>query len=123
MKFVIVLIRMIITKSRFDYFRTHNSKHYVPFIKYLWISKISLVSVGLKLIGYFSSDVNMVSSNPCVNPSTNIYISLFLLSICTDELILATKIITFFPTFSSVNEVLNQNQILIRNHYSCIYRD
>ena len=46
----------------------------------------------------------MVSSNLCVGPSPRIQISLFLLSICTAELISAPKIMTFFPALSSVNE-------------------
>ena len=40
----------------------------------------------MKLIGYMASAVNIVSSNPCVGPSPRIEVSLFLLSICTDEL-------------------------------------
>ena len=41
----------------------------------------------IKLIGYLASAVNIVSSNPYVGPSPRIKISLFLSSICTDELI------------------------------------
>ena len=43
----------------------------------------------------------MVSSNPYVGQSPRIKISLFLLSICTDEFISAPK---FFPMLPSVNE-------------------
>ena len=46
----------------------------------------------------------MVSSNPCVGPSPRIMISLVLFSVFTDELILAPKIMTFFPTLLSVSE-------------------
>ena len=51
----------------------------------------------VKLIHYFASVVNMISSNPCVGPSPRIKISFPLLSTCTDELISAPKIMTFFP--------------------------
>ena len=46
----------------------------------------------------------MVSSNPYVGPSPRIKISLFLLSICTDEFISAQKIMTFFPKLPSINK-------------------
>ena len=39
----------------------------------------------VKLLKCFASAVNAVTSNPYVGPSTRIKISLFLLSICTDE--------------------------------------
>ena len=45
-----------------------------------------------------------VSSNPRVGSSARIKISLFLLSICTDELIPALKAMKFFPTLPSVKE-------------------
>ena len=51
----------------------------------------------------FSSAVNVVSSNPCVGPSPKIKISLFLLSVCTDELISAPEAKTFFAMCPSVN--------------------
>ena len=56
------------------------------------------------VIGYFASRVNVVSSNHCVGLSPRIKLSLFLLSICTDELIKTPKITTFFHTLPSVNE-------------------
>ena len=59
---------------------------------------------SVKLIGHFPSTVNVVSSNPCVGPSSKIEISLFLFSICTDELKSAPKLMTFFPVLLSVNE-------------------
>ena len=46
----------------------------------------------------------MVSSNPCVGPSPKIKISFPLLSTCTDELISASKIMSFFPMVPSGNE-------------------
>ena len=58
----------------------------------------------VKLIGYFASAVNVVPSNLCVGPSPRIRIFLLLLSIGTHELILATKIMTFFPKFLFVNK-------------------
>ena len=57
-----------------------------------------------KLTGYFATAVNVVSSNPCVGPSPRIKISFHLISICTDELISAPKIMTFLPTTPSVSE-------------------
>ena len=51
-----------------------------------------------------ASTVNVVSSNPWVGPSPRIKISLFSLSICTDELISAPKIVTVFPSLPSVSE-------------------
>ena len=56
------------------------------------------------IIGYLASAVKVVSSNLCVGLSPRIKISLFLLSICTDELISASKIMTFFPTLLFINE-------------------
>ena len=58
----------------------------------------------VKLIGYFASAVNVVSSNPCVGPSPGIKISLFSLLICTDELISTPNIMTLFPKPPFVNE-------------------
>ena len=46
----------------------------------------------VKLIGYLTSTVNVVSSNYCIGTSPRIKITLFLLSICTNELISAPKI-------------------------------
>ena len=58
-----------------------------------------------KLIEYWASAVNLVSSNPCVGPLLRIQkTSSFLLSICTDELILTQKIMTFLPTLPSINK-------------------
>ena len=55
-------------------------------------------------MGYIASAVNVISSNPCVGPSPEIKVSFPLLSICTDELISAPKIMTFFPKFPSVKK-------------------
>ena len=57
-----------------------------------------------KLIGYLAFAVNVVSSNPCVGYSPRIKIFLFLLSICTNEIISTPKIITFLPMPPSINE-------------------
>ena len=46
----------------------------------------------------------MVSSNAYVGPSPRIKISFSLLSICTDKLISARKIMAFFPKLPFVNE-------------------
>ena len=58
----------------------------------------------VKLIGYLASVVNLVSSNHCAVSLPRIKISLFLLSICIDELLSGPKIMTFFPILSSENE-------------------
>ena len=55
-------------------------------------------------IEYSAFDVNVTLSNPYVGPLPRITISLFLISICTDELISTPKITTFLPTLPSVNE-------------------
>ena len=52
---------------------------------------------AVKLAGYLASPVIAVPSKPCVGPSPRTKISLFLLSTCTDGLILAPKITTFLP--------------------------
>ena len=44
-----------------------------------------------KLIEYLDSAVILVSSNPCVGPSTRTKIYFFLLSICTEKLLLTPK--------------------------------
>ena len=46
----------------------------------------------------------MLSSNPYVGISPGIKISLFLSSICTNELISAPKLITYFPKLPSVTK-------------------
>ena len=51
-----------------------------------------------------ASAVNVVSSNPYIGPSQGIKISFPLLSICTDELISAPEIMTFFPKLPSANK-------------------
>ena len=71
----------------------------------LLVKRIHVIGC-VKLIGYFASAVNVVSSNSCVGPLPRIKISFFLLSICTDELISAPKIMKFFPMLPSVNEML-----------------
>ena len=43
-------------------------------------------------------------SNPCVGPSTRIKIPSFLLLTCTDELLSAPKILTFFQKVFYVNK-------------------
>ena len=58
----------------------------------------------VKLIEYIASAVNVVSSNPYAGPLPRIKKSLFLISICKDLLISASKTMTFFPTLPSVNE-------------------
>ena len=57
-----------------------------------------------KLIEYWDSAVNVVSSNPCVGPIPRIKISFPLLSTCTDELKSTPKIMTFLPPLPSGNE-------------------
>ena len=47
-------------------------------------------------------NINVVPSNPCVGPRIKIYFTL--LSTCTDELISAPKIMTYFPELQSANE-------------------
>ena len=53
----------------------------------------------VKSIGYIASAINVESSNPCTGPSPSIKISLFLLSIWTDELISAPEMMTFSPPY------------------------
>ena len=67
----------------------------------------------VKLIGYFASAVNVVSSNTCVVPSPRIKTSWYLLSICTDELISVPKIKRLFLMLPSVNENSEQESNLI----------
>ena len=57
----------------------------------------------VKLTGYLTPAVNVLSSNHYVSPSPKINISLFLLSKCTDELILAPKKIILLFIFPSGN--------------------
>ena len=61
-----------------------------------------MLFVCVKLIEYIASAVNLVSSYPCVGPSPRINMSFHLLSICTDQLISASKIMTFFSMLLSV---------------------
>ena len=58
---------------------------------------------------------NVVSSKPCIRPSSRIKISFLLLSIYTDELILTSKIMTFLPTLPSGNENSEKDQIQYQN--------
>ena len=76
-----------------------------------------------KLTEYFASTVNVVSCTPHVGPSPRIKIYFPLLSTCTDELISAPKIMTFFSMVPSSNENSEQDQILCRNRYTCKYLD
>ena len=57
-----------------------------------------------KVIGYLASDVIVASSKPCDDPSLRTKIFLFLLSICTEELLSTQKIITFFSLLPSAHE-------------------
>ena len=65
---------------------------------------INLFPDCVKLIGYFASAVNIVPSKPRVGPSPRIKIPSALILTCTDELISAPKIMTFFPMLPSANE-------------------
>ena len=67
---------------------------------------------------YSVSGVNVVLSNPCVGPLPRFKIYLFLLSICTDELMSTPKLIASLPM-----KILNANRILCRSRYICIYLD
>ena len=62
-------------------------------------------------IEYSAFDVNVTLSNPYVGPLPRITISLFLISICTDELISTPKIITFLPQSKFGIEENDKNQI------------
>ena len=50
-----------------------------------------------KLIEYSNSADSLVSSSHCVGPLPRIETALFILSICTDELIWTPKLTTFLP--------------------------
>ena len=52
-------------------------------------------------MGYLASAVNVVSCNPCIGLSPRIKISFFWFM---DELILAPKIMAFFPMLPSGNK-------------------
>ena len=54
-------------------------------------------SCSLKFIAYNFSAVNVVLPNHCNGPLSKIKISLFLLSICADELISALNIMALLP--------------------------
>ena len=71
----------------------------------LLVKRIHVIGC-VKLTGYFALTANVVSSNSCVGSLPRVKISFFLLSICTDELISAPKIMKFFPMPPSVNEML-----------------
>ena len=58
----------------------------------------------VKLIEYWASGVNVVLFNPCVGPLPRIKIYFLLISICTDEIFSAPKIITVLLTPPSGNE-------------------
>ena len=74
-----------------NYFKM--SSHY----KMRYLLQIATVH-SVKLIEYSFFAVSVVSSNPYVDPFPRIKISFFLLSTCTEELISAPKIITFFTS-------------------------
>ena len=57
-----------------------------------------------KLIEYWASANNVVSSGLCVGPLPQIKVYFFLSSICRDELILTPKIMTFLTTLPSDNK-------------------
>ena len=67
------------------------------------VNRLKKIWIFIK-IGYFASAVNVVSSNPCMGLSPRIKISFPVLSICTNELISAPKIIKLFSKLPSVNE-------------------
>ena len=71
---------------------------------YCSVDLIHVLFGCVKLIGYIASAANVVSSNPCVGPSTRIKIPFPLSSICTDQFISAPKAMNFSPMFPSVNK-------------------
>ena len=75
----------------------------------------------VKLIEYLASGVNVVSFNRCVGPSPRTKIDLYLLSICTYNLILAPKMLIFLSSYHKLMKILKDNQILCRSCYICIY--
>ena len=61
----------------------------------------------------------IVYFNPCLGPLPRIKISLFLLTICEDELISTPKIIIFLPTSLPTDKILlYQIQYYIQNIYT-----
>ena len=58
----------------------------------------------VKVIVYLASAVNIVPSNTYVVPSPRIKTSSFSFSICTDDLMSAPKIMTFFPMLLFLNK-------------------
>ena len=58
----------------------------------------------VKLKRHIASAVNVVLSNHRVGPLPRIKTSFSLLSVCTDELISAPKLRTFFPMLPPVNK-------------------
>ena len=69
-------------------------------------------------MGYVGSAVNVVSSSPCVGPLLRIRIFFPLLSICTDHLISAPKIMTFFPKLPSLNKNSERESNAMRSRYT-----
>ena len=72
---------------------------------------------------YLAAAVNVVISNPSVGLLPKTKISLFLLPICTDELIWAPRIIPIYLSFILLTKILNDNRILSRICYIFIYLD
>ena len=64
-------------------------------------------------IEYFVSVFNVAASKYCIGPLARIKIYFSLLSICTDELILTPKTMTFLPTLPSGNANSEQESNLI----------
>ena len=77
----------------------------------------------VKLIGYFASAVNVISSNLLVSRSPKIEISVFLLSVCPYELASIPKRTRFFLKLPSVNENCEPEAILMPWPLCCIYLD
>ena len=69
-----------------------------------WKLKQIFLLVLEKLNEYLASPVYVVSSNTCIGPLPRIKISLFLSSICKDELMSTPTIMTFLPMLLSGNE-------------------
>ena len=71
----------------------------------------------IKLIEYFASSVNVVSSNPYVSLSPRLNMFFPLLSACTDESYQLQK------WYRQMMKLLNENQVLRRSRCTCIYLD
>ena len=114
-------------KSNHLYKKAHMSRQLAPIAVADTTFKQNFLFDLEKLIEYWASAVNVVSTDPCVSPLPRIKISFHWLSTWRDELISTPKMMTFSPTLFLTTgskvlanlTLLNKESFKVKSEFKC----